>query len=70
MNSKLNTPCYGCTDRSVGCHSECDAYRDYQKRNAERHKVIYNNHKAETQFLGYNKDKVKVLIRAKGERKK
>ena len=25
----VNAPCKDCTDRKIGCHSECKAYQDY-----------------------------------------
>lgn len=39
----MNAPCYGCTDRRVGCHAKCDKYQAYH---AERVKVYEENRKA------------------------
>lgn len=40
MNLKKNyindTPCYKCEDRVLGCHSTCEAYIQFDKRNQER----------------------------------
>lgn len=33
--SKGSTPCYGCGDRIVGCHSSCEKYAEYHKKIAE-----------------------------------
>lgn len=24
-------PCYGCTERSISCHSSCDKYKQYRE---------------------------------------
>ena len=29
---KPNSPCLGCPDRSVGCHTTCMKYADYVRR--------------------------------------
>lgn len=69
MKSSDN-PCYGCTKRVVGCHSNCEAYHRYQKQLAEEHKSKQDIKKVEDNYCGYYKQKLKVLVRAKGERKK
>lgn len=33
----MKGPCLGCTDRHLGCHSECERYKQYQ-RNLEEAK--------------------------------
>ena len=35
---KGNTPCYGCGDRVVGCHSSCEKYAEYHKKITEMRK--------------------------------
>lgn len=33
---KINTsPCKGCEDRTITCHSECDKYIDFKNKNEE-----------------------------------
>lgn len=27
----LNSPCKNCPDRYVGCHAECEKYKDFRK---------------------------------------
>ena len=37
-NSKC--PCYGCNDRSITCHSECEKYIDWKtEHDAERERI-------------------------------
>ena len=43
----LPTPCQGCKDRFVGCHSICKKYADYRKQvteisNAKKKQMINN----------------------------
>lgn len=26
----MNVPCYGCENRMVGCHAECEHYKEYR----------------------------------------
>jgi hypothetical protein len=35
IKSKIKCGCYGCTERSLGCHDSCSKYKDYVKRNKE-----------------------------------
>ena len=40
----LNSPCMGCSDRVVFCHSKCGKYQEWKQRQAEimEQKRIYN----------------------------
>ena len=31
----LQSPCFGCKNRSAICHGVCPLYREFEKRNAE-----------------------------------
>lgn len=31
----MNSPCLNCKDRKVSCHSKCDKYKKYFKKNEE-----------------------------------
>ena len=39
----MKTPCYGCTERRVGCHSSCEKYAQYRawvdKKHEEEYKI-------------------------------
>ena len=30
--TKPKTPCYGCTERVVGCHGQCGRYKGYREK--------------------------------------
>ena len=55
MNGTI-TPCMGCMERKVGCHSSCEAFREWnEKHQAERQKrsAIKNINR---EFADYKKD--------------
>ena len=31
----IQSPCYGCEGRTVGCHSTCDKYKDFRNETAK-----------------------------------
>lgn len=39
---KIQSPCFGCDKRYVGCHSVCDEYAMYKKRVDEQKERIEN----------------------------
>ena len=41
MESRTSTPCYGCQDRAVGCHSKCDRYISWSKEHNEKRMAAY-----------------------------
>lgn len=48
--SKKKSPCFGCGDRVLGCHSSCEKYQDFRRQAdaAIREKMKWidlNNHK-------------------------
>jgi hypothetical protein len=36
-----NPPCYKCESRKVGCHSECERYKEYQSSRKVLNYTIY-----------------------------
>lgn len=35
--AKPNAPCKDCKERHVGCHAECEMYKEYAEENRRRH---------------------------------
>lgn len=33
--NRPSSPCKDCPDRHMGCHSECEGYKNYEKENEE-----------------------------------
>lgn len=40
----VNSPCKGCTKRTIGCHGTCEGYKDFVVKNEElkETKRLYN----------------------------
>jgi hypothetical protein len=38
MNQISESPCRACKSRSLGCHSQCEAYKAYDAGNQQRRK--------------------------------
>lgn len=36
VHSVMNAPCHNCKDRVFNCHSSCQRYLEWQKKNQER----------------------------------
>lgn len=35
--------CKDCNERKVGCHSNCEKYKEFYKKNEEKKAIIQNN---------------------------
>lgn len=42
-NDKITNPCKGCTERNIGCHSECQKYIDFRTKLDEYNNTIREN---------------------------
>lgn len=40
---KLHSPCKFCDNRYLGCHKECEKYKDFQKKNEEQREGYSNS---------------------------
>ena len=54
-------PCKGCTDRYVGCHSECGKYIEVKKRNIERMVTQNRDKKIDDTIYDLKYNRVKSL---------
>ena len=52
-------PCYGCDQRSGICHSNCERYREFIKKNREVREKREDFFK---QYYGYRRDGRKVQL--------
>lgn len=48
-------PCKDCTDRHIGCHSECDKYKYWKARLEEVKKAKEEQHKKDEAYFSYKK---------------
>ena len=70
MSSKEMNPCYGCSKRTVKCHSSCEKYKSYTKDSEERKKAIKKYLEKDTSYRDYTDDKIARLQKVKREHKK
>lgn len=54
-------PCKGCTDRYVGCHSECKKYIEVKKRDMERMATQNRDKKIDDTIYDLKYNRVKSL---------
>ena len=65
MNIKAASPCKGCNDRRLHCHSECESYIAFAKENEERraqslqdvkvYLALYDSHSRRSKSLSVSK---------------
>ena len=70
MSSKEMNPCYGCSKRTVKCHSSCEKYKSYTKDSEERKKTIKKYLEKDTSYRDYTDDKIARLQKFKREHKR
>lgn len=64
VSATAQSPCKGCSERVLNCHSRCDKYKAY-KRKLEENRAKVN---AETEIMQFNRD-VKQRIASLATRK-
>lgn len=47
----LDIPCGGCTDRIIGCHSNCERYSAYRTQIDKRNTAKYEFNEIEKSFI-------------------
>lgn len=52
-------PCKGCTDRKVGCHSECEGYKAFATEQRKKNECIRKQKDALSDYLDMKRDAVK-----------
>ena len=40
---KPNSPCLNCKDRKIGCHVDCEGYKDYEEALDKYHRLVNKN---------------------------
>lgn len=55
---KTNNSCYNCKNRVIGCHSNCETYKEYKshldkiKHKKQAEKLKYASHKRRSKVYG------------------
>ncbi len=57
----MNVPCYRCDERKVGCHPECEKYKEYIAENEKRKEEHRKNYAVNDVLYAYKKDKYSRL---------
>ena len=47
---KSKSPCLNCPDRTIGCHSACDKYKQFQENLAEEKALAYEARRKESEY--------------------
>ena len=61
----LKAPCRGCDKRQVGCHSTCEDYISYEKKNTARRDAI-RNRQLISDTLFYNSNNRGMRLKSEG----
>ena len=61
----LKAPCRGCNRRQCGCHSTCEDYKSYEKKNAARRDAI-RNRALISDTLFYNSNNRGMRLKSEG----
>ena len=62
-----NAPCYGCKSRILGCHAQCEAYKEYKQKRLKRHIAMMEAYKVEIKAEHYQiNQKLKIIKRRDG----
>lgn len=63
QNHRVVVPCRDCKDRHVGCHGECERYREFKARLAEINEQKAQESKSNAEYADY-------VIKVENKRKK
>lgn len=72
-NPKFNSPCFGCTERTVepNCHSEkCEKWAKFQKELAEYNTMIFKGRKKSNEALDFQITSIKNMKNRDKRRKR
>lgn len=58
-------PCKGCQDRYVGCHSECDKYKEWRAEYDRVHATVEAKREQEKAFQQSSKNHMTRLLKIK-----
>lgn len=61
----MKSPCLGCTERAVGCHSKCDRYIAYDEENKARREEKLELNKLMYDWKMSKKDAISRMVASK-----
>ena len=54
--AKIKSPCLNCSDRHIGCHSECDKYKEFTESRQSENEKISAERISDMQYKSYKVD--------------
>lgn len=61
-----SAPCKGCNDRQVGCHSTCENYQNFKKKDAEEKEALRNEKEKRFASYDFRRKQVEKAMRRHG----
>lgn len=62
--NSVHSPCKDCPDRHIGCHSECDKYKEFEKALFEEKSIRYKANNAEKRATNHEiRSKLRTIKR-------
>ena len=58
LSRKEYSPCYGCSDREVGCHSTCESYKVYKASKDQDRETFALIARGKPDKIGVSKTKI------------
>ena len=62
---KVDYPCKDCAERYVGCHHECDMYKDATNKQREISEIIRKQKYLEDLFVSFRIEGVRKVMRGR-----
>ena len=60
INYRIHNQCLGCTDRYVGCHSDCEKYKAYKEEMTKFEDTVNKRRKKYSGYVSYKYAKMKI----------
>lgn len=67
----IDSPCYGCENRGVGCHGRCERFRVWKSERDGRSRLVKRAQEKEYDIRDYSRDRAeRVRLRKHAGRSK
>lgn len=64
----MNTPCFNCTKRKVGCHAACEEYMTFKKNLEEHNSIMRKGKEVYNESVIYERNRKRRLSQAHGKK--
>lgn len=59
IHRMVKPPCHGCTDRRVGCHGECQRYKEYKEKMSDEYRAAMEANAEQRRASKYEEERNK-----------